>query len=217
MQHIKKLARQAGFSAAMYYAAATIIGFSSYAADLEPSPAYPDRSQEAASDPFAHPMTHLGLNEVRAGFLAANLENGGDEKAEGLINGELLFNIGLSDHVYSDPIRNFFLRPRAHVGFSVTPDEGTNQVYAGLTWETHLTSRIFAEASFGGTLHDGETAGNDPNSYGCSLMFRESASIGYELTEHVRIMATVDHMSNAGLCDQNQGLTNAGVRIGYRW
>lgn len=215
MHHIQKLAQRASVAAAIYAAAAAIIGFASYAADLEPSPPY--RSQEAAADPFAHPTPYFGLDEVRFGVLAANLEEGGSEEAETLINGEFLFNIGLSQHVYDDPIRNFFLRPRAHVGVSVTPDEGTNQVYAGLTWETHLTNRIFAELSFGGTLHDGPTAANDPNSYGCSLLFRESVSIGYEVTEHIRVMATVDHMSNAGLCDQNQGLTNAGVRLGYRW
>jgi hypothetical protein len=28
-------------------------------------------------------------------------------------------------------------------------------------------------------------------------------------------MATVEHMSNAGFCDQNRGLTNVGGRIGY--
>jgi hypothetical protein len=28
-------------------------------------------------------------------------------------------------------------------------------------------------------------------------------------------MATVEHMSNAGLCSQNRGLTNVGVRLGY--
>jgi hypothetical protein len=30
-------------------------------------------------------------------------------------------------------------------------------------------------------------------------------------------MATVEHMSNAGLCKQNRGLTNYGARIGYRF
>ncbi|WP_081449527.1 acyloxyacyl hydrolase [Rhodomicrobium vannielii] len=30
-------------------------------------------------------------------------------------------------------------------------------------------------------------------------------------------MATIDHMSNAGLCDTNRGLTNAGVRLGYKF
>jgi lipid A 3-O-deacylase len=28
-------------------------------------------------------------------------------------------------------------------------------------------------------------------------------------------MATIEHMSNAGLCPQNRGLTNVGARIGY--
>jgi len=27
----------------------------------------------------------------------------------------------------------------------------------------------------------------------------------------------VSHMSNGGLCDENQGLTSAGVQLGYRW
>ena len=33
----------------------------------------------------------------------------------------------------------------------------------------------------------------------------------------VGCMATVDHMSNANLCDENRGLTNVGFRIGRRW
>ena len=28
-------------------------------------------------------------------------------------------------------------------------------------------------------------------------------------------MGTVEHMSNAGLCDRNRGLTNFGARVGY--
>ena len=31
------------------------------------------------------------------------------------------------------------------------------------------------------------------------------------------MMATVEHMSNAGLCAKNRGLTNFGARIGYRF
>jgi lipid A 3-O-deacylase len=157
----------------------------------------------------------FAVDEVRLGVLAANLDEGDSEDAETLINGEILF--GRFSGPHGDPLHDFFLSPRPHIGFSVTPDDGTNQVYAGLTWDFRLSDRLFVEASFGGTLHDGPTASSDPDSYGCSLLFRESASIGYELTERLRLMLTVDHMSNAGLCDQNQGLTNAGVRLGYRW
>ena len=28
-------------------------------------------------------------------------------------------------------------------------------------------------------------------------------------------MATVEHLSNAGLCANNRGLTNVGLRVGY--
>ena len=38
---------------------------------------------------------------------------------------------------------------------------------------------------------------------------------GYRLTPNWNVLATVEHMSNAGFCDENRGLTNAGARIGY--
>ena len=28
-------------------------------------------------------------------------------------------------------------------------------------------------------------------------------------------MGTVEHYSNAGVCDRNRGLTNVGIRLGY--
>jgi lipid A 3-O-deacylase len=167
------------------------------------------------ADPFERTAPFLMLDEVRLGAFAANLEEGDSEDAEMVINGELLF--GRPEGSYRNPILDHFLRPRPHIGFSITPDDGTNQVYAGLTWDVKLTDRLFLETSFGGTLHDGPTASDDPDSYGCSVLFRESASLGYAITETTRLLLTVDHMSNASLCDQNQGLTNAGVRLAHRW
>jgi lipid A 3-O-deacylase len=202
MRHINTRVLQACAASIM------CIASGAWAADLP--------AEDARADPFEHVTPFLALDEVRVGVLAANLEKGTSEDANTLINAEFLF--GRSNHVYADPIANFFLRPRPHIGVSISADEGgTNQVYAGVTWELKLTDRLFVETSFGGTLHDGPTDANDGDSYGCPLLFRESASIGVNITEHVRIMATVDHMSNAGLCDQNNGLTNAGVRLGYRW
>jgi lipid A 3-O-deacylase len=167
------------------------------------------------ADPFERTAPFLMPEEIRVGMFAANLEEGGSEEADMLVNGELLF--GRPEHNYGNPILDHFLRPRPHIGFSVAPDDGTNQFYAGFTWDIKLTDRLFLETSFGGTLHDGPTASDDPDSYGCSLLFRESASLGYAITETTRLLLTVDHMSNASLCDQNQGLTNAGVRLAHRW
>jgi hypothetical protein len=55
----------------------------------------------------------------------------------------------------------------------------------------------------------------DRAAMGCHFSFHESASIGYNLTQHWSIMATAEHYSNQQLCQQNHGVTNYGARIGY--
>ena len=45
--------------------------------------------------------------------------------------------------------------------------------------------------------------------------FPQVGSIGVGLTERLWLYATVAHMSNAGLCDRNSGLTSGGLRLGY--
>lgn len=108
--------------------------------------------------------------------------------------------------------------PRAHIGATVNTAGRTSSLYAGLTWTVDIGEKVFVEASFGGAVHNGKT-GNviypDHNALGCSPLFRESASIGYRFTPAWSVMATVEHLSNGGLCTQNRGLTNAGVRVGY--
>jgi hypothetical protein len=169
----------------------------------------------AAAEPPEELAPFFYITETRLGMEAANLEGSVEEDARFVINGEALF--GKLGHEYNNAVWDIILRPRPHIGFQLSPEGGTNQFYAGVTWEVPLTSWAFIETSFGGALHDGPTDGDDPNSYGCALNFRESASLGFNLDEHTRLLFTVDHMSNGGLCDQNQGITNAGVRVGYRW
>ena len=77
-----------------------------------------------------------------------------------------------------------------------------------------LIERVSLELTFGGSLHDGPNAG-EGSAFGCPLNFRESASIGIAVTERWRLYGTIAHMSNAGLCARNSGLTSAGVRLGY--
>jgi hypothetical protein len=155
------------------------------------------------------------FDEIRFGVLAADLEPGGASDDEIAINFELLTpHIGKQ---YDHPVLDVIFNPRLHFGATLATGDGLNQGYAGLTWDYHLTDALFVEASFGGAAHDGETDDDNPDSYGCTVQFRESLSVGVNVTDQFSVMATVDHMSNAGLCDENQGLTNAGVRLGYRW
>lgn len=110
--------------------------------------------------------------------------------------------------------------PRPHIGGAVNSNGDTSHFNAGFTWTIDLTNRFFLEASFGGAIHDGETGRSVPvdrSALGCSPLFRESAGLGFRIDQNWSIIAQVEHLSNAGLCRQNRGLTNAGVQIGYRF
>ena len=152
------------------------------------------------------------FSEVRLGVFAHDPWS--PEKGSADVNGELLFAkpFQTNDHFW-----NVFI-PRPHIGGTVNFASKTSHGYVGLTWTYDVTSRFFIEGSFGAAVHNGETGRVVPvnrNAMGCALHFRESASLGFRLTENWSVMGTVEHISNAGLCRQNRGLTNAGVRLGY--
>jgi hypothetical protein len=153
------------------------------------------------------PSPYGWLSEVRLGGFVHDPMS--PEKGSVDLNGELLFGrrafTGLDAFI-----------PRLHVGSTINFAGKTSHVYAGATWTWDLTSALFVEATFGGSLNNGErlpTPGH--NAMGCALNFRESASAGFRLNQRWSIMATVEHISNAGLCVENRGLTNAGLRLGY--
>jgi lipid A 3-O-deacylase len=153
------------------------------------------------------------LDEVRLGVLAHDIEPTPNE--DGIdFNVELLFKRPAA--VYRSSLANILLRPRFHIGGSVNSSGDTNQLYAGLTWDIPLAPKWLLEVSFGGALHDGPADGTGGFSYGCAFNFRESISLGYQVSERWRVYGTVTHMSNADLCDFNSGLTSAGVRFGYK-
>lgn len=109
--------------------------------------------------------------------------------------------------------------PRPHIGGTIaTHDDATSFVYSGLAWDWNFWGPLFVEGALGIALHDGETGKSTvSNELGCTWNFHESASLGYNITDAHRIMATWEHISNASLCSENEGLTNAGIRYGYRF
>jgi lipid A 3-O-deacylase len=130
------------------------------------------------------------------------------------LSGEVLF---VKPFTSQDPLWNALL-PRPDIGGTANFAGKTSEAYAGLAWDYDVTSRVFVEGGFGGSVNDAPTGTNVPpgyNAMGCDASFRESASAGYRLTQNWSIMATVEHMSNAGLCPPNRGLTNFGARVGY--
>lgn len=113
-----------------------------------------------------------------------------------------------------------FLAPRPLLGGAINTNGKTSHIHAGLAWGLDLTPKLFIEGSLGGALHNGRVSRAprpNQNALGCRAHFREAATIGYRLTPTWSVMASVEHLSNAGLCRANRGLTNFGVMIGYRF
>src|SRR5690606_1739066 len=88
------------------------------------------------------------------------------------------------------------------------------------SWTFHpFDGPVFIEGTFGGSINNGLASGavEPARNLGCNVLFRESASVGVDINEHANVMLTLEHASHAGLCGpNNQGLTNLGVRFGYR-
>ncbi len=155
------------------------------------------------------------FDEVRLG--ATTFWQRGDTGPEdgAFITGQVLFDPFIAP--LSNRYLDILLRPRPHLGASVSTGSGTNQIFGGLTWTVPIVSVFFLEASFGGTIHDGELEGA-PISLGCRVLFRESLGLGLKLGEHWRVVGGVDHSSHTNLCgNDNDGLTHIGGSIGYRF
>lgn len=112
--------------------------------------------------------------------------------------------------------------PRPTVGATFNFGGLESMAYAGLTWHAKLfDSPVFIEGQFGGAAlfnADLHNAIYPRRSVGCNVMFHESVSLGYDVTEQANVMLTVEHASHAYLCgDDNRGLTNIGVRFGMKF
>ncbi|PKP78463.1 MAG: acyloxyacyl hydrolase [Alphaproteobacteria bacterium HGW-Alphaproteobacteria-3] len=128
-------------------------------------------------------------------------------------------DINLEARFASPDFLSWAFAPNPLIGANINTGDGTSLAYAGLGWTFFLTDGIFTDFTFGGAIHDGETNGPsaDSRQYGCRLAFHESFSLGYSFDGHNAIMLGIDHMSNASLCDKNDGLTNLGIRYAYRF
>lgn len=163
----------------------------------------------------AEPQFRL-LDEVRAGILAhdvAHKEQGSVDAAFELLSSRLPVHTG---SVFAD----FLLGPRLHLGTTVNLEGKTSHVFAGVTWTAHLTERFFVEGAFGGALHNGEQRAR-PGRTGlgdCAVTFREWGGVGVAFSPQWSLIAGVEHLSHAGLCGRvNDGLTNVGAKLGYKF
>ena len=155
------------------------------------------------------------VSEIRGGVLAHDVAFLGESEEEGVdINVELLFAAPWA--AGRAGIVGGLLSPRPHLGLQANTDGGASQAYAGLSWRIALAARLWFGLAAGGALHNGDLDdGPRTKALGSRVLFRLAGEIGYDLTPALSVSLYYDHESNAGFAKDNEGLNNAGIRIGW--
>ncbi|MEQ8604990.1 MAG: acyloxyacyl hydrolase [Marivibrio sp.] len=153
------------------------------------------------------------LHEVSVGLLDHDTDGlwSNFNREEGVdVNAELLFA----------PLAEV-IGGRLHpaLGLSINSSGDTSKAYAGVRYRYETVGGPFFGLGFGAAVHDGETeaVAADKKALGSRVLFHNVAEAGWRFTERYAASIYFDHVSNASLADENEGLDTLGLRLGYRF
>lgn len=161
------------------------------------------------------------VDEVKLGVLAHDVPIGGDHKECCVdINDEVLFR--------SPDFLDWFWAPRPNLGVTVNTQGKNSYGYFGLVWTGDFfhdvfraNDSFFAELGLGGAVHTGPDESSpdtrDHKGLGGRILFHEQLDLGYRFTWRSNASLYLDHISDADLTRHNPGLTNLGIRLGFRF
>ena len=110
--------------------------------------------------------------------------------------------------------------PRPEIGLTLNTKGRESLLHFGLTWQLPIfDTPLYLEGTFGGAAHNGHLTGASlpDRNLGCRVNFYERFGVGANLSDNLTATVTYEHTSNAGLCSENAGLSNFGVRLGYKF
>ena len=158
--------------------------------------------------------TPFGVSELRGGFGHHDSGVFGRNEEDGqvvMIEARFApFTGGLWDKIW---------QPRPHLGVNINTEGDTSSLYIGLTWDWDIWRSAFVSFDLGGAVHDGEltTSRLDRKELGSRILFREALELGYVFGNRHALSLRLDHISNANLADQNEGLETIAFVYGYRF
>lgn len=158
------------------------------------------------------PVLSAWVNEVKLGVLYHDVDGlwSGFRREDGVdLNAEIIFAPKL-DILWGA------IRPAVGGSFNTAGD--TSKAYADLRYQFEHGSGAFFGVGLGGAVHDGELENTDPDqkALGTQFLFHTSLEAGWRFARRHAISVYFDHISNASLGDENQGLDTLGLRYGYR-
>jgi lipid A 3-O-deacylase len=131
------------------------------------------------------------------------------------VNFELLFHSPETD------VFRWLGAPRPDIGATVNLAGHESMAHVGLVWHTPIaSSKFWLEGGLGAAIHNGALSGAVPpqRDLGCRALIYAQASVGYDFTDQVSGMLTIDHASHGHLCGwENNGLNGIGFRVGYKF
>ncbi|MBE7732728.1 acyloxyacyl hydrolase [Devosia faecipullorum] len=110
--------------------------------------------------------------------------------------------------------------PRPEIGATINFAGRDSLVHANLTWQLPVfDTPFYLEAGLGAAIHDGALTGAAPGAknFGCRVNFYERWGVGAHLSENATATLTYEHTSNNGWCAANDGLSNFGLRLGWKF
>ncbi|WIY52693.1 acyloxyacyl hydrolase [Devosia sp. YIM 151766] len=110
--------------------------------------------------------------------------------------------------------------PRPEIGATLNLGGQDSLVHANLTWQLPVfDTPLYLEAGLGVAVHDGALSGAAPGrkNFGCRINFYERWGVGMQVSDQATATLTYEHTSNNGWCDANDGLSNVGLRLGWKF
>ena len=116
-----------------------------------------------------------------------------------------------------DKMQNY-LRAFPYIGASINNKGYTSNIYTGFTWQFDIKDIFIIEATLGASINNAERLEpKKKRALGSKLLFRESFSIGYLIDKTHSISLMIDHISSADIRKPNPGITDIGIRYGFRF
>lgn len=116
-----------------------------------------------------------------------------------------------------DKMQNY-LRAFPHIGASINNRGFTSNIYTGLTWQFDIKDVLVVEATLGASINNAERLETKKKrALGSKLLFRESFSVGYLINKTHSVSIMIDHISSADIRKPNPGLTDIGLKYGFRF
>ncbi len=168
----------------------------------------------AAAAQEAGPALHPGIvDEVRAGI------NAHRASADSFTD---VSDLSL-DVLFPSPDLDLFEwlgSPRPELGATLNFAGEESLVRAALVWQFGLfETPFYVEGALGGAVHNGylnDAPEGSPN-LGCRANFYERIGVGMHVGDNATATLTYEHMSNANLCPNNGGISNLGLRLGWKF